>query len=324
VARKNKLDDTTENDISSVVALHNNMNEKTWQKVLEWEAILNPSKQTPKLSRFLGRPSDLSPKARFKNMFLSYPLPFDRHDWTVIRKDGTEVRYVIDYYHDETQASELPDSGFPKMDDHDAVKSILVDVRPALDSVSEFKGRCFTMPLARQMGWSKFQTLPMLPTNAMKGQMRESMLVWDNIQKNAKETKAQFQREKEGKEPLSTPETPLEVSKEDAQQLAKSFAKVLEQCQEERKRMESCDPEESAQASLALSMCMSQIICPLQHQTVVKTLHSQEDDGNQSKKEEAIYEAKVDAALVNMLNCVGRENERVAMAKAAHPIVFKE
>merc|ERR1719329_554046 len=116
--------------------------------------------------------------------------------------------------------------------------------------------------------------------------MKESMLVWDNIQKNAKETKAQFQREKEGKEPLSTPETPLEVSKEDAQQLAKSFAKVLEQCQEERKRMESCDPEESAQASLALSMCMSQIICPLQHQTVVKTLHSQEDDGNQSKKEE--------------------------------------
>ena len=39
LARKGKLtDDTAEEDIASVVALHNNMNEKTWAKVLQWEA----------------------------------------------------------------------------------------------------------------------------------------------------------------------------------------------------------------------------------------------------------------------------------------------
>ena len=59
LARKNKLGDTTEEDIAPVVALHNNMNEKTWAKVLEWEAVLNPPSgegdEGPKLLKFLGQ-----------------------------------------------------------------------------------------------------------------------------------------------------------------------------------------------------------------------------------------------------------------------------
>jgi hypothetical protein len=63
LARKNKLGDTEESDIESVVAIHNNMNEKTWAKVMEWEEVLCPEGMKhggSKLLKFLGRPSDLS------------------------------------------------------------------------------------------------------------------------------------------------------------------------------------------------------------------------------------------------------------------------
>ena len=334
MARKNKLDDTTEEDIPSVVALHNNMNEKTWAKILEWEAVLDPQQplnsQTPKLSRFLGRPSDLSPKARFKNVLLTHPLPFDRHDWTIVRPDGTEVRYVIDYYHDETRASEQPNSGMPNMGDREAVQSILVDVRPALDSISEFKGRFFTMPLARKLGETSFAPLPVFPTQEMKGQVKESIQVWDNIQKQAKlnakpvakdmTLKAEDLKDKdyedEEKEAAGKFQTQMDqMTSEKATQLAKSFADVLKQCSQAKQKMESCDKEEEyAQASLTLSMCMAQIVCPLQHSTVVKTLHSEEEH----------QDAKVDTALENMLSCVGMENERVAMARMKFPLLFSE
>lgn len=48
-------------------------------------------------------------------------LPFDRHDWFVDRS-GREVRYVIDFYFDESKA------GTPE--------AFHVDARPALDSVA--------------------------------------------------------------------------------------------------------------------------------------------------------------------------------------------
>jgi len=31
----------------------------------------------------------------------SYPPPFDRHDW-IVDRCGKEVRYIIDYYYNET------------------------------------------------------------------------------------------------------------------------------------------------------------------------------------------------------------------------------
>ena len=38
-----------------------------------------------------GRPQDYSPKARLLNL-MGYKLPFDRHDWVVLRQGGKEVR----------------------------------------------------------------------------------------------------------------------------------------------------------------------------------------------------------------------------------------
>eukprot|EP00536_Pseudo-nitzschia_multiseries_P002805 jgi/Psemu1/184385/e_gw1.39.155.1 len=124
----------SEEDMTSVVALHNNMNEKTWAKVVEWERQTYGENSTPKLLKFCGRPHDLSPKAALKHYLLGHPLPYDRHDWTVLRDDGSTIRYVIDYYYDESRAKTTDDSAMPDLHDRSATPSLLVDVRPALDA----------------------------------------------------------------------------------------------------------------------------------------------------------------------------------------------
>eukprot|EP00282_Hemiselmis_andersenii_P039608 CAMPEP_0169446210 /NCGR_PEP_ID=MMETSP1042-20121227/10854_1 /TAXON_ID=464988 /ORGANISM="Hemiselmis andersenii, Strain CCMP1180" /LENGTH=199 /DNA_ID=CAMNT_0009557663 /DNA_START=41 /DNA_END=637 /DNA_ORIENTATION=+ len=107
-----------EDDMSSVVALHNAVNEQTWNEVLRWERDLHPECPQPKLVRFYGRPKDFSPRARIFSL-LGYKLPFDRHDWTIDRC-GKQVRYVIDFYHGKASEDGKPVSFF-------------IEVRPALD-----------------------------------------------------------------------------------------------------------------------------------------------------------------------------------------------
>ena len=63
-----------------------------------------------------------SPKARF-GALIGFKPPFDRHD-CVIDRDGKEVRYIVDYYHDKDPSNP------------DAAK---IDVRPALDSLDAFQ-----------------------------------------------------------------------------------------------------------------------------------------------------------------------------------------
>ena len=91
--RKGKDDNVAERDVETIVAIHNNMNERTWNMLLKWEAkyakyacfikLICFNAYTlricpnPKLLRFLGRPDELSPKARFKTwlgyVFLFFP-----------------------------------------------------------------------------------------------------------------------------------------------------------------------------------------------------------------------------------------------------------
>merc|ERR1711920_1100511 len=85
---KGKGEDVHEGDVTTIVAIHNNMNERTWKLVKEWEDKMHPG-SNPKLLRFIGRPDELSPIARMK-VLLGGAEPFDRHDWTVQREDGTE------------------------------------------------------------------------------------------------------------------------------------------------------------------------------------------------------------------------------------------
>ncbi|KAI8354913.1 cytochrome c and c1 heme-lyase [Mortierella sp. GBAus27b] len=111
--------ETPEESIETMVDIHNWINEEAWNEVLKWEKEHSDTCCEPKLLRFQGKPSTLSPKARFFGLF-GAEKPFDRHDW-VVDRCGKEVRYVIDYYGGQ----------------HDLENDIPVfhlDVRPALDS----------------------------------------------------------------------------------------------------------------------------------------------------------------------------------------------
>ncbi|KZP01422.1 cytochrome c heme lyase [Calocera viscosa TUFC12733] len=142
--------ETPEESVESMVEIHNFLNEAAWGEVLKWEAR-NPTAELDKieLSRFMGKPGQLSPKARvhllaayfFPSRFSAEP-PFDRHDWVVRRPwSGEEVRYVIDYY----SAPPEPD-GSPVFS---------LDVRPALDSVGSIKERIVVAAEGAWRDWKK-------------------------------------------------------------------------------------------------------------------------------------------------------------------------
>ena len=297
LARKGKLADTDEKEIESVVALHNNMNEKTWRKVLEWEAaIMGEDSPPPKLLKFMGRPTDMSPKAWFKHKILGHPLPFDRHDWTVLREDGTTLRYVIDYYHDETLASEHESSAMPSMQDHAATPSLLVDVRPALDGLSPLWNRLVTMPVARHVSDStSFEPLPLRPTESMRSQVQESLQVWQSIQAAANGCNSDD----------DAPARKIEsLSQAEAKEIAEKFAKALNDCRKARRLLDRCKSEEDcAKASMDWTICMSKGVCPLQHKTLLSEL-------------EGDNETAIEAALERVNECVAlRSQEHVAIQK---------
>lgn len=52
--------------------------------ILKYERLHEEECKEPKLIRFLGRPGELTPKARLGSLF-GRTLPFDRHDWHVDR-----------------------------------------------------------------------------------------------------------------------------------------------------------------------------------------------------------------------------------------------
>ncbi|GAO48546.1 cytochrome c and c1 heme-lyase [Saitoella complicata NRRL Y-17804] len=84
-------------DMKVIVPIHNAVNERAWQEIMKWEKPYDSkSCGGPKLAKFEGDASKITPKARLLNL-LGYNLPFDRHDWTVDRC-GQKVEYVIDFY----------------------------------------------------------------------------------------------------------------------------------------------------------------------------------------------------------------------------------
>ncbi|GMF24756.1 unnamed protein product [Phytophthora fragariaefolia] len=111
--------------MKTIVAIHNTVNEQSWQEVLRWESF-HAAAQPVKLKQFLGKPTEFSPKARLLHALGWSVLPFDRHDW-IVDRDGKDVRYVIDFY------SGQPEPGRPL--------SVYLDVRPALDSLESVVDR---------------------------------------------------------------------------------------------------------------------------------------------------------------------------------------
>ncbi|UZJ55895.1 hypothetical protein CBS101457_005215 [Exobasidium rhododendri] len=133
--------ETPEEHVEMMVMVHNFLNERAWQEVLDWEKEMGVDSKDISLARFQGKPGTLSPKARLfswaamvaPSKFNSEP-PFDRHDWVVRRpasganEKGQEVRYIIDYY----SAPDDPETDEPVFH---------LDVRPALDSVEATMSR---------------------------------------------------------------------------------------------------------------------------------------------------------------------------------------
>ena len=317
LARKGKLNISHENAeeeqsmMETVVNLHNTMNETTWYKVLEWERLVQDEREVklPKLLKFCGRPSELSPKARLKYWMFGHPLPFDRHDWTLVRPNGEQVRYVIDYYYQNTKGE----------DKEGGAKQILVDVRPALDNPQSLYQRAVNMPMARRALCpsglkSKFEPLPLIPTKDLKNELAESENVWKEIQEHGRHLKKRlsFRRTEE-------PEEVPVISEKEAKALSLKFAHVIKDCQRAQKVFdEACAKDDEAicaQASLALTMCLAKIMCPVQHQAIAKSVHA--ENVNQDE-----YDLRVDTALENATLCINGNNERVALARQQHPDLF--
>lgn len=141
--------ETPEESVDMMVKIHNWLNEEAWQQIRRWEERHDGGDRS-QLARFEGRPSDLSPKARY-HLALGYLFPsqyhsirpFDRHDWLVHRPLASSAtagytapsstqsfsahRYVIDYYSLGNDAR-----GYPVFS---------LDVRPAVDSVEAVQDR---------------------------------------------------------------------------------------------------------------------------------------------------------------------------------------
>jgi cytochrome c heme-lyase len=108
-------------DMSSIVPIHNAVNERAWNQILGWEKGRgSESCGGPKLASFEGNSQKLTPKA-WLNSFLGYSKPFDRHDW-VVERCGVKIDYVIDFYEGKTDRK----NGKPI--------NFYLDVRPKLNS----------------------------------------------------------------------------------------------------------------------------------------------------------------------------------------------
>lgn len=136
MARKG-YDGTNPQDVPAMVAIHNWLNEGSWEQILEWERKYFPyfttpplhdagltfsDNKSPHLVKFKGRPGRPTPKSYILEKIGRAPKAFDHHEWFVSTPDGGTRRYVIDYY------------GVDEL-------SFSVDVRPAVDDFQSFRAR---------------------------------------------------------------------------------------------------------------------------------------------------------------------------------------
>jgi len=63
---------------------------------------------------------------------------------------------------------------------------------------------------------------------------------------------------------------------------------------------------------------MSKILCPIQHKAVVQSVYSNDDD------DEDVYTARLNAALENVTQCIGKVHEKMAWSKTNYPHAFSQ
>jgi cytochrome c heme-lyase len=131
--RKGKAGGSREEDMQTVVPMHNAVNERAWKEIRKWEAPYiegSTGCDGPRLHSFSGQSTKLSPKARI-NTLLGYAAPFDRHDW-VVDRCGKQVEYIIDFY------SGKPDTALGQAPGQ---VSFFLDVRPKINSLEGLRMR---------------------------------------------------------------------------------------------------------------------------------------------------------------------------------------
>lgn len=145
-------------DMPIVVPIHNAVNERVWEKVLEWEREAGAVEGGSKLISFVGKPKDRSPRSLWWAA-IGYSPPFDRHDWLVHRtlpsptpsspsspssteETSLEIRYVIDFYTGRLPKPLPPPTSSSSSGSTDVFAQarempnlrFFIDCRPALDS----------------------------------------------------------------------------------------------------------------------------------------------------------------------------------------------
>ena len=134
--------------VASIIPIHNAVNERAWQQILDWEnkaPSSDPGSKKcggPKLYSFRGLgvdPEFLSPRARINNL-MGYQLPFDRHDWVVERCGGERIEYVIDFYQGKSTGGNSGAQGLTGNPGPGKLNFYL-DVRPKLNSFEGCKMR---------------------------------------------------------------------------------------------------------------------------------------------------------------------------------------
>ncbi|KAK5956480.1 hypothetical protein OHC33_001965 [Knufia fluminis] len=128
--------------ISSIIPIHNAVNERAWHLIKQWEGDSSKQCGGPKLLSFQGLGAGaLSPKAKWKTTVMGAIEPFDRHDWTVERCDGGQVEYIIDFYQGKEREDVDPRRRAQEL-------NFYLDVRPKLNS---FEG--VRMRAEKFLGW---------------------------------------------------------------------------------------------------------------------------------------------------------------------------
>jgi len=235
--KKGKGNAVKAEDVNSMIAIHNNMNEKTWKEVMFWEKFHCKECEDPRLLRFEGRPDDLSPLARMR-MLMGRPAPFDRHDW-VVDRCGTEVRYIIDYYHDEA----LPvDKQLPGQFDFNSNTQITLDVRPAVDSAGAV--------------WDRVKL--------MMGSVPEAPESWPAALPESQ---------------ASNKKAPAEEWNKAQKYFMDRLNTVAVRCKDRIGELKSCDGEiDCERKTMAKDVCVAETVCPKEAGYFLKALEKGSED----------------------------------------------
>lgn len=233
-------------------------------------------------------------------MLFGHPAPFDRHDW-VVDRGGEEVRYVIDYYHNESGVAS--DQTPLHLLDSSSIKSIKVDVRPALDSADALLDRVMRMPYEQFKSNTEYNPPPFFPTNDMG-------------------TAPPFTKFKEPKKTVASTADALPPPVRSAEQINEILRKIESDCRLQKDALALCTGEEACgAAAVALQRCSAMMVCPTivkDFDMLLKKMSEQKADDEDGVREEDLmrgYDAMTGCLENFAMACFSTTDEEAEVVK---------